>query len=86
MSIGSFFKSLTHQKVNVPKVLTAAETFVSDALPVVGDDLAALIKTLPDARTSIFTVAEEAVKLWHDAKGQKISFSLGLHAAQARSG
>ncbi len=85
MSIASFFKSLAHTTVpvTVPKVLTAAETVVSDLLPVVGDDLAAFSATLPAAHDSIFAVATKAQALVKDAKGHDLSFSLALHLAQA---
>lgn len=81
MSIGSFFKSLGH--LFSGSNLTAAEKVVSAYLPEFGDDLAAFSKTLPDAKDSIFALAEQVIKLVHDAKGENLSFSLALHVAQA---
>lgn len=81
MSIGSFFKSLGH--LFTGHNLTAAEKFVSDVLPVVGDDLAAFSATLPAAHDSLFALAAQAQKLIADTKGAHISLSMAIHVAQA---
>jgi hypothetical protein len=81
MSIGSFFKSLGH--LFSGHNLTAAEKVVSDLLPVVGDDLAAFSKSLPDEFASLLALANQAKKLVADVKGVNLSTSMALHLAQA---
>lgn len=49
--------------------LTAIEKFMSDISPVIGVDLAAFMKMLPDAFTSLEPAAEKAIALLPDEKG-----------------
>lgn len=82
MSVMSVIRSILGH-IFTAKNLTAVEAWVAHVAPEFGAELTAFSATLAPEFASLEALAEEAIKLYNEAKGIVISKSLAIQLAQS---